>query len=252
MTADLPIADAGRNQAPGAPILQVENLSMSFNGVDALRNLSFEVETGEIFGIAGPNGAGKTTLFNVITGLLAGSGTIVFKSEDISSAKPHEVCHLGVARTLQVPKIFTTLDVYDNVRFGAHFGKAGSKDEERVIDNALEFIGLADKKMEPAQQLGLFHKKLTMIAAALATQPSLLLLDEPVGGLSPVEIDPLIELIKRINRELGITVIIIEHLMKVLKALSHRMMIIHYGEIICIGTSDQVMADEKVKAVYLG
>lgn len=252
MIVDHPIAGAGRGKIPGVPILQVERLGMSFSGVQALKNLSFEVETGEIFGIAGPNGAGKTTLFNVISGLYAGSGRIVFNSEDISAAKPHRVCHLGLARTLQIPKVFSSLNVYENVRFGAHFGKPGSKDEERLIESSLEFVGIADKKRDPTEHLGLFHKKLTMIAAALATQPSLLLLDEPVGGLSPVEIDPLIDLTRRINKDLNITVIIIEHLMQVLKALSHRMMIIHYGETICIGSPDQVMADEKVKAVYLG
>ena len=246
-------AAAGSDGPPGATaILQVENLGMAFNGVPALRGLSFDVQEGEIFGIAGPNGAGKTTLFNVISGLYVGSGTIAFKSQDISRAKPHRICHLGMARTLQVPRVFSTLTVYDNVRFGAHFGKPGRCNEAQLIETALEFVGLSARKRDLAENLGLFQKKMTMIAAALATQPSLLLLDEPVGGLSAVEIDPLISFIKRINQELNITVIIIEHLMKVLKALSHRMMIIHYGETICIGKSDTVMADEKVRAVYLG
>ncbi len=252
MTIDQPIACTGRESVPGVSILRAEHLGMSFNGVEVLKELSFEVEAGEIFGIAGPNGAGKTTLFNVISGYYTGSGTIFFKTKDISIAKPHRICHLGMARTLQVPNVFTTLNIYDNVRFGAHFGKVGPKDEKKLIETSLKFVGIADRKNDLADNLGLFYKKLTMIAAALATQPSLLLLDEPVGGLSPVEINPLIDLIKRINKELGITVIIIEHLMKVLKALSDRMMIIHYGKTICIGTPDQVMADEKVKAVYLG
>lgn len=253
MIIDQPTVAAGSTEAPGStPILRVVNLCMAFNGVDALKDLSFEVNEGEIFGIAGPNGAGKTTLFNVISGLFSGTGTIIFKLEDISRAKPHQVCYLGIARTLQVPKVFKTLDVYDNVRFGAHFGKKGNKDEVMLIETSLEFVGLTGRKNDPVETLGLYQKKLTMIAAALATQPSLLLLDEPVGGLSPAEIDPLIDLIQRINQELGITVIIIEHLMKVLKALSNRMMIIHYGEKICVGTSDDVMADEQVKAVYLG
>lgn len=252
MTSD-PTTAAGQGAAAGgAPILTVRDLGMAFNNVPALRNLNFEVRPGEIFGIAGPNGAGKTTLFNVVSGLYVGSGRIAFRDQDISKAKPHRICHLGMARTLQVPRIFTTLNVYDNVRFGAHFGKHGRRNEGQLIERALEFVGLIHRKRDPAQHLGLYQKKMTMIAAALATEPSLLLLDEPVGGLSPVEIDPLIALIQRINRELKITVIIIEHLMKVLKALSHRMMIIHYGETICIGTPEAVMADENVKAVYLG
>jgi branched-chain amino acid transport system ATP-binding protein len=243
---------AGRGQAPGPPILCVRDLSMSFDGVEALSRLNFDVESGEIFGIAGPNGAGKTTLFNVISGLFNGSGTVIFRTEDISIAKPHRICHLGIARTLQIPKIFSTLNVYDNIRFGAHFGKPGRKDEAGLIQDALDFVGLKERKTEIAEHLGLFHKKLIMIAAALATQPELLLLDEPVGGLSPIEINPLIGLIRRINRDLGITIIIIEHLMKVLKQLSDRLMIIHYGKKICIGTSEHVMQDSKVKEIYLG
>jgi branched-chain amino acid transport system ATP-binding protein len=225
---------------------------MSFDGVEALSRLNFDVEAGEIFGIAGPNGAGKTTLFNVISGLYSGSGMVIFKAEDISTAKPHRICHLGIARTLQIPKIFTTLNVYDNIRFGAHFGKSGRKDETGLIQDALDFVRLKERKTEIAEHLGLFQKKLIMIAAALATQPELLLLDEPVGGLSPIEIKPLIGLIRRINRDLGITIIIIEHLMKVLKELSDRLMIIHYGKKICIGTSEHVMQDPKVKEIYLG
>jgi len=252
MTSDPTTAAGSAAATGGTPILQVENLGMAFSGAAALKGLSFTVQSGEIFGIAGPNGAGKTTLFNVISGLYTGTGSIVFQARNIAGAKPHRICHLGMARTLQVPRIFTTLNVYDNIRFGAHFGKAGRRNEARLIENALEFVGLAHRKKDPTEHLGLYHKKMTMIAAALATDPSLLLLDEPVGGLSPVEIDPLIALIQRINRELKITVIIIEHLMKVLKALSHRMMIIHYGETICIGTPEAVMADENVKAVYLG
>ena len=243
---------AGRVKASGPSILRVQDLSMSFDGVDALSRLNFEVETGEIFGIAGPNGAGKTTLFNVISGLYNGSGTVIFKTENISTAKPHRICHLGIARTLQIPKIFNTLNVYDNVRFGAHFGKPGRKDEARLILDALDFVGLKERKAQIAEHLGLFQKKLIMIAAALSTQPQLLLLDEPVGGLSPVEIIPLIELIRQINKDLGITIIIIEHLMKVLKELSDRLMIIHYGKKICIGTPEHVMQDPKVKEIYLG
>lgn len=252
MTEDSLNIHAGRSRASGDPILRVENLSMSFTGVDALKDLTFAVDEGEVFGIAGPNGAGKTTLFNIISGLYTGSGSVVFKNEDISAAKPHRVCHLGIARTLQVPNVFVTLNVYNNVRFGAHFGKPGRKDEDKLIADVLEFVGLKDRQSELAEHLGLFQKKLVMIAAALATQPQVLLLDEPVGGLSPIEINPLIKLIQSINKDLGITIIIIEHLMKVLKELSDRLMIIHYGKAICIGTPDHVMQDERVREVYLG
>lgn len=234
------------------PLLRVNNLSMSFNGISALSNLTFEVKEGEIFGIAGPNGAGKTTLFNVISGLYSGTGQILLGTEDISHARIHEVCHKGIARTLQVPQLFSTLSVYDNVRFGAHFGKSVRRDEKNLISDVFDFVGLKDKKTNIASNLDLFHKKLTMIAAALATEPRLLLLDEPVGGLSPMEISPLVKLIKRINQELGITIIIIEHLMKVINEVSNRLLIIHYGKKICIGIPEEVMQNNEVQQVYLG
>jgi branched-chain amino acid transport system ATP-binding protein len=237
-----------------APILQVRNLSKAFGAMMAVNNLSFEVPSGEVFGIAGPNGAGKTTVFNLITGFLQGSGEVRFEDENVTNLKPFQICHRGIARTLQIPQIFSTLDVFTNVRFGAHFGKKHIKDgnEAEIIHRVLEFVGLQNKKTAIAENMDLFHKKLIMIAAALATRPRLLLLDEPIGGLSPAEIDPLMELIQKINQELNITVIIIEHLMKVLKELSHRLMILHYGKEIRTGPAAEVMEDEKVKEVYLG
>jgi branched-chain amino acid transport system ATP-binding protein len=220
----------------------------------AVNNLSFEVPAGEVFGIAGPNGAGKTTVFNLITGFLQGNGEVRFEDKNVENLKPYQICHRGIARTLQIPQIFSTLDVFNNIRFGAHFGNKHIQDrnETEIIHRVLEFVGLQDDKTTIAENMDLFHKKLIMIAAALATQPRLLLLDEPIGGLSPTEIEPLMELIRKINRELNITVIIIEHLMKVLKELSHRLMILHYGEEIRTGPPAEVMEDEKVKEVYLG
>ena len=251
-TANLNTKDEGMGAQ--APILQVRSLSKAFGAMMAVNNLSFEVPAGEVFGIAGPNGAGKTTLFNLITGFLQGTGEVRFEDKNVTNLKPYQICHRGIARTLQIPQVFSTLDVFNNVRFGAHFGNKHIRDgnETQIIHRALEFVGLQNDKTVIAENMDLFHKKLIMIAAALATRPRLLLLDEPIGGLSPAEIDPLIELIRRINQELNITVIIIEHLMKVLKELSHRLMILHYGEEILTGPPAKVMQDEKVKEVYLG
>ncbi len=237
-----------------APILQVRNLSKAFGAMLAVNNLSFEVPSGEVFGIAGPNGAGKTTVFNLITGFLQGTGEVRFEGIDVTNLKPYQICHRGIARTLQIPQVFSTLDVFNNVRFGAHFGNKHitDGDEAEIIHRALDFVGLQDDKTAIAENLDLFHKKLIMIAAALATQPRLLLLDEPIGGLSPAEIEPLMQLIRKINQELSVTVIIIEHRMKVLKELSHRLMILHYGEEIRTGPPAEVMQDGKVKEVYLG
>ena len=237
-----------------APILQVRNLTKSFGAMMAVNDLSFEVSKGEVFGIAGPNGAGKTTVFNLITGFLQGTGEVRFEDENVTNLKPHQICHRGIARTLQIPQVFSTLDIFNNVRFGAHFGNRQLKDgnEAEIIHRVLDFVGLQDDKTAIAENMDLFHKKLIMIASALATQPRLLLLDEPIGGLSPAEIEPLMQLIWKINQELNITIIIIEHLMKVLKKLSHRLMILHYGEEIRTGPPAEVMEDEKVREVYLG
>jgi branched-chain amino acid transport system ATP-binding protein len=237
-----------------APILQVRNLTKSFGAMMAVNDLSFEVSKGEVFGIAGPNGAGKTTVFNLITGFLQGTGEVRFEDKNVTNLKPHQICHRGIARTLQIPQVFSTLDIFNNVRFGAHFGNRQLKDgkEAEIIHRVLDFVGLQDGKTAIAENMDLFHKKLIMIASALATQPRLLLLDEPIGGLSPAEIEPLMQLIWKINQELNITVIIIEHLMKVLKKLSHRLMILHYGEEIRTGPPADVMEDEKVREVYLG
>jgi len=232
-------------------ILETKQVTKRFGELAAVKDLSFEVEGGEIFGIAGPNGAGKTTLFNVISGNYSASGEIYFLGERIDRLRPFQVCLKGVARTFQIPSVFSTLTVYDNIRVGAHFGNH-VKDEKNIIKEVLQFVGLSEKRNILTKHLPLFDKKLTMVAAALATHPKLLMLDEPIGGLSPWEIKQSIDLFKRINRELGITLIVIEHLMKVLMEISKRMMILHNGEKIRIGIPEEVAKDKQVIEVYLG
>ncbi|OGN71788.1 MAG: hypothetical protein A2X25_02490 [Chloroflexi bacterium GWB2_49_20] len=232
-------------------ILETKQITKRFGELAAVNNLSFDVNEKEIFGIAGPNGAGKTTLFNVISGIYSGSGEIDYFGERIDRLRPFQVCLKGIARTFQIPTVFSTLTVYDNIRIGAHFGNH-SLNEKKIINDVLEFIGLTEKQHIEAKHLPLFDKKLTMLGAALATEPKLILLDEPIGGLSPKEINESVELFKRINNELGITIIVIEHLMKVLMAISQRMMIIHNGEKICIGSPEEVARDKQVIEVYLG
>ena len=233
-------------------ILRCENVTQRFGELAAVKNLSFEVEKGEIFGIAGPNGAGKTTLFNLITGFYRGSGNIIFDNVSIMVLRPHQVCHKGIARTFQIPQLFLTLPVVDNVKVGAHFGVRGAKKEKENIDEVINLVGLQGKENVIAANLNLFDKKLTMLAAALATKPKLLLLDEPIGGLSPTEVRQFVALVQKINQELGLTVIIIEHLMKVLTEVSQRLMILHNGEKICIGPPQEVTKDKRVIEVYLG
>jgi len=233
-------------------ILQANKVTKYFGELAAVKDLSFEVERGEIFGIAGPNGAGKTTLFNVITGFYQGSGDIIFDNINISRLRPHQVCRKGIARTFQIPELFLTLPVLENVKVGTHFGAHGVQNEKEHINEVINLVGLQGRGNVIAANLNLFDKKLTMLAAALATKPKLLLLDEPIGGLSPTEVRQTITLFQKINQELGLTIIVIEHLMKVLTELSHRLMILHNGEKICIGPPQEVTKDKRVIEVYLG
>jgi branched-chain amino acid transport system ATP-binding protein len=232
-------------------ILETRQLTKRFGELAAVKDLSFTVEDGEVFGIAGPNGAGKTTLFNLISGLYSGKGEILFKGERIDRNRPYQRCNKGLARTFQIPTVFSSLTVYENVKIGAHFGNHGDHEEKTILDS-LEFVGLAEVKKIQAKHLPLFDKKLTMLAAALATQPGLLMLDEPIGGLSPIEIQKSVEIFKKINQDLKITLIVIEHLMKVLMGISNRMMILENGENICIGSPDEVANNKRVIEVYLG
>ena len=205
-----------------------------------------------MFGIAGPNGAGKTTLFNVITGVYRGSGDIIFDNVNITRLRTHQICHKGLVRTFQIPQLFLTLTMHDNLRVGAHFGSLGGDNEEENIREVLELLGLKGKENVIAANLNLYDKKLTMLATALTTKPKLVLLDEPIGGLSPPEVKEFVALVQKINQELGLTIVIIEHLMKVLIKLSNRLMIMENGQKIAIGPPGEVVKNEKVIEVYLG
>lgn len=237
-------------------IIQLKNVTKKFGELIAINNLSFEVNKGDIFGVAGPNGAGKTTLFNIITGILHGSGEIIFEGTNISHFGPHQICQKGIARTFQIPCLFKSMTTFENILVGAQFGlHAERKRKETLIDiinEVIDYVGLKEKQNINADNLSLYDKKLTMFAAALATKPRLLLLDEPMGGLSPIEILQISNLISKINNELKVTIIIIEHLVKTLLELSNQMMILHFGEKICVGSPNQVFKDGNVREIYLG
>ena len=174
------------------------------------------------------------------------------KIESIGGKKPEKITFLGIARTFQIPVLFSTISIYDNIRMGAHFGAPKDKREKERINEVIDFVGLRGKEKIIAEHVDLFDKRLTMLGAALATQPRLLLVDEPTGGLSPREVSASVELFQKINQELGITIIIIEHLMKVLVSVSNRLMILNNGEEFCIGPPQEVIQNKDVIEIYLG
>lgn len=236
-------------------LLEGEGVTKYFGGLAAVFEVNFHVEKGEVFGLIGPNGAGKTTLFNLISAALAPrSGAIKFKGKNITGLKPHQICRLGVARTFQTVKIFANMSVLGNVSLGALFGAAdhiSSAEAEKQATALLEFVGLAALKSAPAKDLTLANQKRLEVAGALATQPELMLLDEIMAGLNPAEVAQAMELVARI-REKGITIIMIEHVMKAIMSVCDRIMVLHHGRKIAEGTPQEIANSKKVIEVYLG
>ncbi len=238
-------------------LLEGTAISKSFGGLRALSGVDFELVEGEILGLIGPNGAGKTTLFNLITGVYRPTtGRIVFMGKDISRSRPHRICRYGISRTYQLVRSFPSLSVLENVLVGIYFGRAGVKSESQQgahneVERLLDLVGLTGKISERAAHLTLMERKRLEIARALATQPSVLLLDEVIGGLNPTETTQAMELIRGLRAQ-GITVFMIEHVMKAIMGLSDRVMVIHHGELIAKGTPEEVVNDEQVIQAYLG
>ncbi len=232
-------------------MLRVTNVTKKFGELTAVNNLSFEVCQGQIFGIAGPNGAGKSTVYNLITGLYNFKGAICFKDQDISGLPPHRIARLGIARTFQIPQTFPSLTVAKSIEVGSYFGSLKGFDKDHV-DQILAFVKLAEKREAPTGSLNLLHKKMLMIGAALATRPEILLLDEPMAGSNAKEIIQLMDLIRRINQDLGVTIILIEHFMKVLTELTQTLLILETGTKICCGDPKKVTSDPRVIECYLG
>lgn len=231
------------------PLLEVQDVTRRFGSLVALNRVSFPVEEGELFGIAGPNGAGKSVLFGVISGAYRPtSGAVVFDGQDIVGLGPHQVCHRGLVRTFQTPVTFHSLTVRENVAIGRAFGAGRGGG----VDDVIGFLDLTDVAERPATNLDLFTTKKVVLGAALATDCRMLLLDEPMAGFSHLEIEVFLDVVKRINRERGITVIIIEHLLDILIGITDRMLILHYGEVLFSGDPNEVKRNEKVVDVYLG
>ena len=237
------------------PILEGQDITKFFGGLAAVSNVDFHVDQGEIVGLIGPNGAGKTTLFNLISGAFPiSSGEIRFKGQKLNGLKPHKICRMGIARTFQEIKIFGNMPVVQNVLVGAFFGSPSpisAGDAARAANEALEFVGLSAMGSSPISDLTLVNQKRTEVGRALATGPELLLLDELMAGLNPAEVSEAMELVTRI-RDKGITIFMVEHVMKAIMGVCGRIMVLHHGEKIAEGTCSEIACNKTVIDIYLG
>jgi branched-chain amino acid transport system ATP-binding protein len=237
-------------------VLVVESLSKSFDGFLAVNRVSFELRKGEILGLIGPNGSGKSTIFNLIAGALRPTaGSILLDGAEIGGMSADRVCHLGLARTFQIPRPFRKLSLLANVTLAAFFGQRRSvtrQEAERQAAHALELAGLPSDPRTTPESLGAAGLKKLELARALATQPRILLADESLGGLDHAEMDQAAAVLDRIRSELGITIIWVEHIMGVLMRVVDRVIVLDHGEKICEGAPTAVAQDSRVIEVYLG
>lgn len=234
-------------------ILVVNNLQKNFGRLKAVDELSFEVREGEILGMMGPNGAGKTTVFNLLTGVLKpDKGTIIFKGKNITHASPAKRCHLGIGRTYQIPCPFDKMTVFENLLVGAvHGGKLSEKRAREGASEILELIGMFPLKNHVSGELSLMNRKRLEVGRALATQPSLILLDEVAGGLTEVEVKQVLEIVKKTSKK-GITIIWIEHILMMMSEGVDRLLVISEGRWLQCGDPKEVMSSEEVLKCYLG
>ncbi len=235
------------------PMLELRKVSRYFGGMRVIEGLDLEVAEGEILGVLGPNGAGKSTLFNLVAGVLSPTaGAIVYQGRDITRAKPWDRCRMGIGRSYQIPKPFSHMSVFENVLVGVVHG--GGRPIHRARSEAcgiLDFVGLGHLAATPAGRLSLLDLKRLEFAKALAQQPRLLLLDEIAGGLVESECDDLLMLVAEIHRK-GTTIIWVEHVIHALRRVATRLAVLYSGTILAEGSPDAILADDRVKEIYLG
>jgi len=232
--------------------IEIQKVSRFFGGISAIKDVSFEVRKGEILGLIGPNGAGKTTLFNVVNGFYPPSrGHVFFQDQKISGLMPHQICRRGIARTFQVVKPLQRMSVLDNVVASSYLRAKDKREAVEIARESLQFTGLYEDRDVISRGLPLGKRKRLEIARALATQPEVLLLDESCAGLNSTELDESIGIIRKI-KDRGITVMIIEHHMKVIMAISDRIVVLNYGEKITEGTPLEIRSNPLVVEAYLG
>ena len=234
-------------------MLEAKAISKAFRGLRAVREASFAVPQGAIVGLIGPNGAGKTTIFNMIAGVFApDTGSIFFQGKPIHGLRADQVCSAGIGRTFQLVKPFAGLSVLDNVVVGGFLRTRSTVAAKKISEQILEKLGLGAKRHLPAASLTLPDRKRLEVARALATRPRLLLLDEVMAGLNPTECDQLVAVLREINRAEGLTILLIEHVMRAVMALAREIVVLHHGEVIAHGAPEQVVRDPAVLECYLG
>jgi branched-chain amino acid transport system ATP-binding protein len=235
------------------PLLDVRGISKRFRGLQAVDGVSFAVPEGGIVALIGPNGAGKTTTFNLIAGAMApDAGSVRLDGKDITGLRPDQACRAGIARTFQLVKPFGALSVLENVVVGALKTTASMAQARRAAWEILDRLQLADKARTVARSLTLPDRKRLETARALATNPKILLLDEVMAGLRPTEIDQMVQSFAELARDTGLTILLTEHVMRAVMALSHHIVVLHHGQKICEGTPEQVARDPQVLECYLG
>jgi branched-chain amino acid transport system ATP-binding protein len=235
-------------------ILSIQGVSKQFGGLKALSGVTFDLPEGQILGLIGPNGAGKTTLFNTINGVYqADQGKVIFKDKDVTRLKPYYLARMGLARTHQIVQPLNQLSVMENVMVGACFGRQNMTliEAAETTKEVLEFVGLLNRADDPASSLNVVHKKRMEMARALSSRPYLLMLDEVLAGLNPNEIQAMTEIVLKI-REQGITIIMIEHVMKAVMSVSDRIIVLDYGQQIAEGSPEEISNNPKVIEAYLG
>jgi branched-chain amino acid transport system ATP-binding protein len=234
-------------------LLSIDAVSKRFRGLLAVDNVSFRVAQGSIFAVIGPNGAGKTTLFNIIAGMSAPDrGSIAFAGERIDGLTPDEICRRGIGRTFQLVRPFPALSVEDNVAIGAMLHRHDPALARRRAHEVLKQLDLFGKRHQPASALTLPDRKRLEVARALATDPKLLLLDEVMAGLRPAETDRMVSVLTVLNRETGLTILLIEHVMRAVMALAARVLVLHHGAAIAEGAPEAVVREPAVVQSYLG